>query len=74
MERWLFILGRAFPYWSIPTLLAFFQFGVFFRRRNEKPQYFCWFMVAALLYMTLYWFIARGDIHSDQWIREWLAD
>ncbi len=72
--HWLFMLGKSYPYWAIALLLAFFQFGVFFRRRKEWPQYLCGMMVLTLFVTTILWFVYRGDIHSDEWIYEWFIN
>ena len=69
MSHWIFLLGRTYPYWALPLVLGFAQFGIFFRRRKEKGQYVCAAMIVFLLVTTALWIFYRGDRHSDAWIR-----
>ncbi|OFZ54142.1 MAG: hypothetical protein A2428_17730 [Bdellovibrionales bacterium RIFOXYC1_FULL_54_43] len=69
--RFLYIVIRFLPYWAIPLAFTIAEVGVFFRRKQDRMQYFCWVVSAGLVLTVILWIAARGDIHSDAWVRAW---
>lgn len=67
--RELFLAARFFPYWALPVTLILFELGRFFRRRQMGMQFVCFGTAGLLILLTLLWFVFRGDLHSDAWIR-----
>ncbi|MBN22272.1 MAG: hypothetical protein CL678_13405 [Bdellovibrionaceae bacterium] len=67
--HYIFSLARIFPFWALPLAFVLAELGVYFRRRNSSSQFVCWGMVAFLGILTICWFIFRGDLNSDYWIK-----
>jgi hypothetical protein len=70
-----FAILRYFPYWAIPLVLVAFETALFARRKGRRALmisclFFALFAVAAVAG----WFYFRGDLHSNDWIRETLSD
>jgi hypothetical protein len=66
----IFTLVRLLPYWVLTLAFAFVEFGVFFKRRRHRvKQFACWTVAALLLATIVAWFVFRGDLHSDAWVR-----
>lgn len=70
----LHILGRVYPFLAMALGLSFVQFALFFRRRESRLWWaFAVFGVAAFGSMIA-WFVLRGDLHSDEWVRTWFGE
>lgn len=67
--RLLYLFARLFPFFGICGAVVFFEAGRHFRRRGQDYQYYCWFWVVVLTVLTLVWFLMRGDLHSDRWVK-----
>jgi hypothetical protein len=63
---------RFFPFWALPLCLVLFDLGVFYRRKHSPAQRFFWFMVVLLVLLSLLWFVFRGDLNSEKWVKGWL--
>ena len=65
----LFSIVRFYPYWALPVAIILAETGFYFRRR-EKPARFYFFGFSGLLVLGIAcWFVFRGDINSDAWVR-----
>lgn len=67
--HFLYELARYFPFWAIPIALILGEVGLFFRRRASVFQFPFFGMAGLIMLLTLIWFIGRGDLHSDKWVR-----
>ena len=67
--RWLYVLARFYPFWALPTAFILGEFGMFFFRRGQSRYRFFFGMVGFLLVTTVLWFILRGDLNSDNWVK-----
>lgn len=67
--RVLFLAARLFPFFGVCSAIIFTEMGRHFRRKKQDYQYYCWFWAAVSALMTLLWFVLRGDINSDEWVR-----
>jgi hypothetical protein len=65
----IFLLARIYPYWALALCMVLFQLFVFFRRRKASFQYTLAGLIALLGAGIVAWFVFRGDIHSDEWVR-----
>jgi TctA family transporter len=71
--HYIFLLARVYPYWALPLTIVLVQLFIFFRRR-KNPMRFTTGAGAVILVLGIFaWFIFRGDIHSDDWIRTLLG-
>lgn len=68
--RLLYLAFRTFPFWSFPLMLIMGELGRHFYRNKSKVQYVCWAVVVSIIALTTLWFVYRGDLHSDQWVRQ----
>lgn len=68
----IFALARYFPFWGLVVALIFWELGRYFRRYGLGLQYSCFFMALVFLGAVGAWIYFRGDIHSDQWVRDFL--
>lgn len=67
--HFIFLLARVYPYWALALVMILVQLAIFFRRRESSVQWTCLGCAAFLVGGILAWFIFRGDLHSDDWIR-----
>ncbi len=68
-----FLIARFFPFWAVPLALIFLELAYYFKRK--KGRYFmalCLGAAGVLLGLSIAWGIARGDLHSDRWVRFFL--
>ena len=72
--RFIYLLARTFPYWALAVAVVLFQLAVFFRRRQSKLQYSLGGIIGFLILGTIAWFVFRGDLYSDHWIRALAGD
>jgi hypothetical protein len=73
VASWVFFIARFFPAFSIGLGVIFVQVGFFYRRRYAKLQ-IPFFGTAVFLFLAaLLWFFFRGDLYSDQWVRQYLG-
>jgi len=63
-------LVRFFPAWAIPLAFILGELALHFRRKGSPMEWVCWGMVVLWLTLAIVWFIMRGDLHSDQWVKE----
>lgn len=68
--RLLFIAGRLYPFLALSLCVGLIPLGVYFQRRKSPFAKFCWMMVLFLIAGFVAWFMYRGDLYSDRWIRE----
>jgi hypothetical protein len=70
-----FAILRYFPYWAIPLVLVACETALFARRKGRRSL-----MISCLLFAVFTlaavgaWFYFRGDLHSNDWIRETISD
>lgn len=67
--RWIFIIARFLPYWAAPSAVVLFELGRHFRRRKSPNQWSAFGASAFLILLTLLWFVFRGDLYSDHWVK-----
>ena len=65
----IFLLARVYPYWALAVSIVLLQIAVFYRRRDNKLQWTFVGIAGGLMLGVLAWFVFRGDIHSDSWVR-----
>jgi TctA family transporter len=64
-----FLLARIYPYWALAVSIVLVQIAIFYRRRNSPRQWTCLGAVAILMLGIVGWFVFRGDLNSDVWIK-----
>jgi len=64
-----FAAARFFPWWALPSGFVLVEMGVYFRRRKSNVQFHFFAVASALIILSLCWFVFRGDLHSDAWVR-----
>ena len=67
--RWAFIFFRFYPYWAIPVAFVVFELGRHFHRHKSPRQWPLFGMVGVLVLSSILWFVFRGDLNSDSWVR-----
>lgn len=67
--RFFYSIAKFYPYLCIGLSVAFFELGLYYRRKNHRAQFVFWGMIGFFILTTLMWFVFRGDLNSDQWIR-----
>jgi hypothetical protein len=72
--RYYFLLARLYPYWALPLAVVLVQLGIFFRRRKSPIQYACLGEAGLLLLGIVAWFVFRGDLYTDRWLRVIFGD
>lgn len=60
---------RFFPYWAFPVGLIVAELAWYFRRKKSPMEYYCWGISGFLFIGIVAWIAARGDLHSDQWVK-----
>lgn len=65
---------RFYPYWSLPLGLVIFELGNYFIRRSlrgpAKTMGWSFRGIGVLMGIgIIFWFIFRGDLNSDAWVR-----
>ena len=65
----LFALMRFYPFWALPLALVLGEIAWHFHRRRKGIQYSFWAGALFFFCTTLAWFILRGDLHSDAWVK-----
>jgi multidrug transporter EmrE-like cation transporter len=65
----IFAIARFFPYIALAFCFAFYELGRHLRRKSNQFQYSCWAAIVLLAILSASWFVFRGDLHSDEWIR-----
>ena len=72
--HFLFAVVRIYPIVALCLGIVFFELTVFFYRRHKHPLRFaCMFMFLFLLVSTTMWFVNRGDLYSDRWVKQWMG-
>jgi hypothetical protein len=67
-------LTRLFPYWGLVFGLAFVELGLIFMRRQRLVKHLaCWGLSAAFFGLIALWFLKRGDLNAEAWVRSWLV-
>jgi len=69
----IYALMRFYPFWALPVGLVLFELAFFFRRKNQKKQFFCFLTTLLLCVSALFWIILRGDLNSDAWVRSFFS-
>jgi TctA family transporter len=64
-----FLLARIYPYWALALVLVLFQLFVFYKRRKHPLRFSVLGMMVFLVIGIFAWFIFRGDLNSDDWVR-----
>ena len=64
-----FSIARFYPYWAVPVALVIGEMAVFFRRRESGLQWPLFGLGGLILFIAILWFVFRGDIHSDDWLK-----
>ena len=64
-----FTIFRFYPYWALPVALIFAELARHFHRRGKFAKWYCLGMVGLLFALTIVWFVYRGDLNSDAWVR-----
>jgi hypothetical protein len=70
--HFLFVCVHLYPFWAIPLAVVFIELGIYFRRRNNKINYFCFSIGLFLILTAMMWIGFRGDVHSDAWVKNFL--
>jgi uncharacterized membrane protein YfcA len=70
----IYALVRLFPFWAIPGCFILFQLGNHLRRKGDKLFRMLWGLIAIFIALLVLWFVFRGDLHSDHWVRTVLGD
>jgi hypothetical protein len=65
----IFLLARVYPYWALAVAILMLQVAIFYRRRKDKLQWTFVGVAGCLMLGILAWFIFRGDLYSDNWVR-----
>lgn len=73
MDSWIYAGVRMFPYWGIPLVILCLELTRHFRRRLSPFQWFFGFVSVLCAMLIGVWFAFRGDLHSDEWVRNWLG-
>jgi hypothetical protein len=70
-----FAILRYFPYWAIPLVLVAFETALFARRKGRRAlMVSCLFFALFAVTAVVAWFYFRGDLHSNDWVRETFSD
>ena len=64
-----YLAARIYPYWATALIIVMIQVAVFYRRKRRAGQYYAIAFGIMLGFGIIAWFMFRGDIRSDQWIR-----
>jgi hypothetical protein len=73
--NFLFSVVRFFPYWALPVVLVLAETALFAKRRNRrKLMWGCVFFVFVFLGVIGSWFIYRGDVNSNQWVKDFVGE
>lgn len=72
--RSLYLIARLYPYVALPLALLIADIGRHFRRKKQDYQYYCWFWSGFLLFFIILWFVFRGDLNSDKWVRALIGE
>lgn len=70
--HFLYSLVQFLPYWAIPLVLISAELAIHFRRKKALAQWYCVAFGFLMIVLTILWFVYRGDIHSDAWVRFFL--
>lgn len=65
----IFSVVKFYPILAIGSSMALLQLGLHFKRRSSNWQYFCLAAIIILLGGVVVWSIYRGDLNSDDWVR-----
>jgi hypothetical protein len=70
--RPIYLIVRFYPFWALPVALILGELGRHFGRRAgiKKWKWICWAGSVFLLTLIVLWFIGRGDLNSDRWVRQ----
>jgi hypothetical protein len=69
---YLFIAVKAFPYFSIPSIIVLADLTFYFRRKKSNRWKLTMGIGAFLGILTLMWMIFRGDLNSESWTKNFL--
>jgi hypothetical protein len=67
--RFVYVLARLYPYLAVAFIIALTQLGIYFRRKRMNAQWYCWGVSAILGIGIIAWFVMRGDLNTDEWLR-----
>ena len=70
----IYFLARIYPFWAVPLLMVCWHLGKHFRRRRSRLQYSFLALILILGVSVISWFVFRGDMYSDSWIRAAFTD
>lgn len=66
---YLYTALKVYPFWAIPIAMILAELAIFLKRRRSPSQFPFWSLVSFFLITSLLWFVFRGDIYSDQWVK-----
>jgi hypothetical protein len=70
-----FAILRYFPYWAIPLVLVAGETALFARRKGRRSLMISCLLFALFTVVAIFaWFYFRGDLHSNDWVRQTLSD
>lgn len=65
-----YLAVRLFPVFAIPIAFLSFEVGRTYRRKGSVLQWSFFSLSGFLIVFSLLWVGFRGDLHSDQWVRQ----
>ena len=68
--RLAFAILRYYPLIAIPLAGVLAELAYFMKRKGSSLQYVYWGISILLVVTSVLWGVYRGDIHSDQWLKD----
>ena len=69
--HWIHSMVRLVPFWALSLGLLLGEIGWLMHKKhtNKRLKKFFWLISFFLLALTVAWFVGRGDINADKWVR-----